>query len=242
MKNRHAAELRAMILRILAIDDEPAVLEVFKAFAEPLGCEVITVSDGLEALRYIADERFDGIFVDINMPLVDGFEVTRHVRASKINGHVPVVMVTGLDTGQNMRRGFEAGVSFFMGKPFSRARVMRLINASRGAMMRERRRHVRVAFRTRVIWAVDKQTYHFTSMDVGEGGMILQPSHGLRLGTEMAMQFSPPSERKMCHASGTIIRRGGGDSIVVQFTHIPEGALRAIQQYIAAVLSEESTA
>ncbi len=66
-----------MPARIMAVDDEPDVLRTFKTLVEPLGYEVITIVDGREAAERLKSEKFDGIFVDAQMPHLDGFELTK---------------------------------------------------------------------------------------------------------------------------------------------------------------------
>ena len=84
------------------------------------------------------------------MPYLDGFELTRLVRTLKLNGQVPIVMLTGSDDGETMRKGFDMGISFFLGKPFTRERVHKLLGAIKGSMAREQLRYVRVPLQTTV--------------------------------------------------------------------------------------------
>ena len=106
-----------MPLRIMAVDDEPEVLKLLKMFLEPLGVEVLTMVDCREAVERLNRERFDAIFVDAQMPHLDGFGLTRRIRESPLNSGAPIVMVTEYDDVETMREGFNAGVTFFLGKP-----------------------------------------------------------------------------------------------------------------------------
>ena len=108
-----------MALRILVVDDEPQVLEVFRTLLEPLGYEVLTTADSREAARRIEVENFDGIAVDGVMPQTDGFELTQKIRASRSNYGVPIIMFTEHDSAEIMRRAFQAGIRFFLAKPLS---------------------------------------------------------------------------------------------------------------------------
>ena len=72
-----------MALKILAVDDEPEILMLLKDMIEPLGCELLPVHDSREAARLIELEKFDGVIVDVKMPHLDGFELTRRIRLSR---------------------------------------------------------------------------------------------------------------------------------------------------------------
>ena len=74
-----------MSLKIMFVDDEPEVLKLFKAMAEPLGTEVQTFANSREAALRIRKEKFDGVFLDAMMPQLDGFELAKLVRASPSN-------------------------------------------------------------------------------------------------------------------------------------------------------------
>jgi CheY-like chemotaxis protein len=139
-----------MALKIMVVDDEPGVLKLLKAMVEPLGIQVVTMADSREASARLEREKFDGIFVDVRMPHMDGFELTTHVRASRSNSGIPIVMLTGLNDVQAMRQAFKVGVTFFLNKPFTREQVTRLLKAARGAMLREKRRYARLPLQTTV--------------------------------------------------------------------------------------------
>src|SRR5271157_3835465 len=105
-------------MKILLVDDEPEVCRLVKTMVEPLGVEVRTSSDSREAALILQTEKFDGIMLDVAMPNLDGVELTRKIRASPPNQQVPIIMITGMDDVETMRRAFEAGATFFIGKPF----------------------------------------------------------------------------------------------------------------------------
>jgi len=131
-------------MRILLVDDEPDVCRLFKAMVEPLGVEVCTSSDSQEAAVILENEKFDGIMLDVAMPNMDGFELARRIRSTPPNQQAPIIMITGLDDVETMRRAFGAGATFFIGKPFSREKVYAIFRTARGAMLAEQRRFARL--------------------------------------------------------------------------------------------------
>src|SRR5690348_13910163 len=79
-----------------------------------LKAEVRALSDSEQASALVNPERFDGIFVDLQMPGVDGFELARQVRKSSWNKSAPIVVVTGHDNAKIMQEAFAAGATFLI--------------------------------------------------------------------------------------------------------------------------------
>lgn len=225
-----------MALKIMVVDDEPAVLDLFKAMVKPMGCDVQTFADSREAAERLSEEKFDGIFVDVRMPHLDGFELTRRIRKTPLNRQVPIVMLTALDDADTMRKGFGAGISFFLGKPFTRERLYSLFGAVRGGMLREKRRYARLPLRTRVVctWG-DARAGHFVSgsVDISEGGMLIKPSGGLEVGQELDLEFAIPMAKRHLAPHAKVIRRDASDQIAVQFLNLTVQDREAVESYLA---------
>src|SRR5208283_4228403 len=107
-----------MSMKLLVVDDDPAALDLIKALVEPQGYEVLALTDSRRAAECVNKQPFDGVFVDVLMPKLDGFELTKLIRASRLNSRAPIVMITASQDLETMRGGFKAGVTFFLTKPF----------------------------------------------------------------------------------------------------------------------------
>jgi len=220
----------------MIVDDEPDVLELIASMVEPLGWEVMRVSDSQEAARRLENEKFDGILLDVLMPELDGFELAKRVRGSSLNRQVPIIMLTGLDDAATMRKGFSAGATCFLGKPISQERLYGLFKAMRGLLLREKRRHVRLPFRATVKCRrgpyFDRQ---FTSLSasISEGGMALATSGGSEVGEELDLQFEMPGAPKPIKVRAKVAWKEKPDSIGVQFTEIDPAHRETIQEYIS---------
>ncbi len=116
--------------KILAIDDTPENLRLAEALLAPQGYDVVCVSSGRDALGRLDRERPDLLLVDIVMPEMNGYEVTKAVRANADWRHLPVIMITATG-GADLVRSLEAGADDFVSKPFDKnellARVKSLI-------------------------------------------------------------------------------------------------------------------
>jgi DNA-binding response OmpR family regulator len=97
------------------VDDDPATVELLQEFLLAKGYEVLTASDGAEALRTVKAERPHLLLLDIQMPKLDGLEVLRQVKA--IDPTVGVIMVTGVNEEAIGRQAIELGAFDYIVKP-----------------------------------------------------------------------------------------------------------------------------
>jgi len=226
-----------MALKIMAVDDELEILKLLKSLVEPTGCDVLTFQDSREARRVIEKEKFDGIVLDARMPHLDGFQLAEHIRASRLNHDVPIVMLTGYNDVATMRRGFNAGVTFFLGKPLNREKISALFGAARGAMLKEKRKYARLPLHTTVTcrWAGHRQGQFVAgSQDICEEGMLMGPSGGLDVGQELEVEFEVPTGKTPVRTRARVVRRDKPDNIAVQFVSLSLKDQDAIRKYISA--------
>jgi len=107
-----------MSARILAVDDTPPNLRLLEALLAKDGYEVVTASSGEEALRAIAEKPPDLVLMDILMPGMDGYELTRQIRANPKTRFLPIVLMTA-SVDQDKTRALESGADDFVPKPIS---------------------------------------------------------------------------------------------------------------------------
>jgi DNA-binding response OmpR family regulator len=104
-----------MAARVLVVDDDPATVELLQDFLLAKGYEVLTASDGAEALRTLKAERPHLLLLDVMMPKLDGLEVLRQVKA--LDPTVGVIMVTGVNEEAIGRKAMELGAFDYIVKP-----------------------------------------------------------------------------------------------------------------------------
>jgi len=126
-------------MKLMVVDDDPAALDMGKSLVEPLGHEVLALADSRQAAECVNKQKFDGVFVDVQMPNLDGFQLTGLIRASRLNNRVPIVMITAFGDVATMRHGYKAGVTCFLTKPFDPEKLRGLLLAMRSASLREKR-------------------------------------------------------------------------------------------------------
>lgn len=221
-----------MEMRVLAVDDEPEVLTAIKTLLERLSCTVVAIADSRQAAERLTKEQFDGVFLDVRMPNLDGFELAKRVRASSLNGQAPIVMFTALDDVATMREGFKAGASCFLGKPVSADRITNLVKAMRSAMLGVRRRYARLPLRTPVTCKAGNQNLKSTSINISEGGMVLATSGGWEVGQEVALEFVMPQASAPIKVRAKIVHKEPTGSMAVEFLDLSNTARDAIKKYI----------
>src|SRR5215207_9398759 len=156
-----------MSARILVVDDIPANVKLLEARLSAEYFDVLTASNGAEALAMCARAECDIVLLDIMMPDMDGFEVCRRLKANPATHYIPVVMVTALDSPADRVRGLEAGADDFLTKPVSDVvLIARVRSLTRLKMMTDE-------LRMRAITSLEIGMEAPAVTDTGKGGRIL---------------------------------------------------------------------
>ncbi len=164
-------------LKLLVVEDDAASLELMTEVFESLKADVRPVSDSEEAARRVNQEKFDGIFLDLEMPRLHGFDLARWIRKSSWNKSTPIIIVTGQDQRESMQEAFAVGATFFLQKPIDRQKLNKLFRSVRGGMLENRRRYTRVPLQTTVTCAVGSRTLNGVSWNLSQGGMAVEVEH-----------------------------------------------------------------
>lgn len=139
-------------MRVLVVDDEPAVREVLARILEVEGFEVALVGDGRAAVRAQASAPADAVLLDVLMPGLDGLEVCRRLRDT--GDRTPVLMLTARDGVGDRVAGLEAGADDYLPKPFALEELLARLRA----LLR------------RCGWEQDRQTLRFDDLELDPVG------------------------------------------------------------------------
>jgi DNA-binding response OmpR family regulator len=104
---------------VLAADDDEDILELIAFRLEHSGYTVLQARDGEEALDLARTSRPDLAVLDVMMPKIDGFEVTRRLREDDSTTRIPIILLTARTQEADVQRGFDAGADDYIRKPFS---------------------------------------------------------------------------------------------------------------------------
>ncbi len=113
---------------VLVVDDNRVNRMVAKRFLQKFGCEVQEATDGLEALNILKEQEFDVVFMDCQMPNLDGLEATRLLRAREEERHTPIIAMTASALISERESCVEAGMDGFISKPVAAAEFKRVLS------------------------------------------------------------------------------------------------------------------
>jgi DNA-binding response OmpR family regulator len=115
--------------RILIADDDPAVRALLKRALEREGFDVTLASNGLEAIESIKHHDFAALLLDVHMPVFDGLETLREIRADDRSRTLPIILITGEDALSDRVLGLESGADDYLVKPFAIQEVAARVRA-----------------------------------------------------------------------------------------------------------------
>ena len=102
---------------ILVVDDTATNRQILAVFLKKLGHTVSLAEDGAQAVSMFTANRFDVVIMDVMMPVMDGYEATRRIKAACGDRWVPVIFLSALDKDENLVTGLEAGGDDYLPKP-----------------------------------------------------------------------------------------------------------------------------
>jgi len=111
----------------LLVDDDAMTRLALRRVFEQAGLEVYEAGDGMEGLMMAQQRQYHLVSTDVVMPRMDGYELTRRLRALPAFHRTPILMVTSKDLEVDRRAGFEAGVDRYVTKPFERSELLQLV-------------------------------------------------------------------------------------------------------------------
>ena len=116
------------MIRILAVDDSPSMRDMVRLSLGSAGFDVTAAANGEEALTLATQAAFDLVLLDVHMPLRNGFEVVRALRAEPQYRHTPILMLTTESSADRKREGKDAGATGWIIKPFDPAQLIATVH------------------------------------------------------------------------------------------------------------------
>ena len=127
MSQQNGQDVSLEGLRVMVIDDSKTIRRTAETLLVREGCEVVTATDGFEALAKIADHNPQIIFVDIMMPRLDGYQTCALIKNNQTFKSVPVIMLSSKDGLFDKARGRIVGSEQYLTKPFTREELLSAI-------------------------------------------------------------------------------------------------------------------
>jgi CheY-like chemotaxis protein len=224
-------------LKLLVVEDNIPSLELMTEVFISLKAEVRPINDSQKAAAMVNEEKFDGIFLDLELPNLNGFDLARLIRKSSWNKSTPIIVVTARDDRQTMQDAFAIGATFFLQKPIDRQKLSALFRTVSGGMVENRRKSTRVPIQAEVACTVGSRTVRGTSWNLSQGGMQVEVS-GLKPKDSVRLSFTLPVSGVVIDAVGLVVwasetRQG------IQFTTLSAQTQQSIRQFMAEVENME---
>jgi CheY-like chemotaxis protein len=125
---RHTAHIEAGAMKILLVEDNEMNRDMLSRRLVRNGFEVVIAVDGLEGVNLAASVQPDLILMDLSLPVIDGWEATRRVKANPATAKIPVIALTAHAMAQDKEKALTAGCDDFDTKPVELARLLEKIN------------------------------------------------------------------------------------------------------------------
>jgi two-component system, chemotaxis family, chemotaxis protein CheY len=109
---------------ILIVDDCDTTRKLLSYIVRERGYKIVSASNGIEALELMASKTVDLVLTDLNMPQMDGFELSKNIRSEAAYRDLPIIMVTTEAGEIDKKMGMDAGVTAFLTKPISPQRLL----------------------------------------------------------------------------------------------------------------------
>jgi CheY-like chemotaxis protein len=175
--------------KILLVDDTRLVLELEKSFLKLSHVEVLTAINGVEALEMIRKDPPDLIFMDMNMPLMDGITCCTQLKADPFLCSIPVIMLTTAGREGDRERASQAGCDDFLTKPIDRREFLEKARQYTDAVDR---RDLRIPCQFPAIFLLGQTPIGAQVVDIGDGGLFLASHEPVRLDTLVRLALYLP--------------------------------------------------
>ena len=227
--------------KILLVDDTKLFLKLEQEYLKQSSVMVFTASNGREALEMIRNNRPDLIYMDLNMPEMDGVTCCAAIKADPDLRSIPVILVTTEGHDDSVERCKEAGCDGFLSKPIDRKLFLEL---GRSFLQNINRRERRVSCRIKVLFRVNSgENMHGTCMDLSTRGLYVVCDRAVEVGdtVEVSMLASGSSD-DLVEAWGRIAwsninpgrkKQRLPEGFGVEFLAITEESVARIQKLLA---------
>lgn len=195
-----------MKAKVLLVDDDRQVLYLLGEVLTREGAETHCVESTALAAERIECERFDGVFLDWNMPGQTGIELARRIRNSALNFRCPIVMLTGFATPELREESLRVGINFFLAKPVSLQQVRFLFNSMRGLVLEERRTAPRLPVQTPAVCELNRRRLKGWCLNLSETGMLMMLEEAPPLNAWVNLILTLPGNSQPCELTGNVAR------------------------------------
>jgi CheY-like chemotaxis protein/anti-sigma regulatory factor (Ser/Thr protein kinase) len=153
-------------IKILAVDDEEFNLDIITEYLVEAGFEVIGARDGVIAIEKLQQNPdVDVIVLDRMMPNMDGMAVLKSINENELWRNIPVIMQTAAASSKQIQEGIEAGVYYYLAKPYNESLFLSIVRAALKDSVGHREMHDQVHKQRRTLGLMDKGRFRFRTLE-----------------------------------------------------------------------------
>jgi len=116
-------------VNFLVVEDSPTMRQLIAfALKRIQGSRVVEATDGVDALRKLAGQKFDMLLVDINMPIMDGLKLVSLVRGDPTNRDIPIIIITTEGAEEDRKKALSLGANAYLPKPIQTQELLKLVS------------------------------------------------------------------------------------------------------------------
>lgn len=223
-------DIKPLKAKILVVDDEVAICELIEAVLSGAGLEVRAINSSAKAAEVLAKEKFDAAFFDVHMPAPNGMDLAKGMRAAGFNMKTPIVMISGDADPAVLKKGFESGANFFLFKPVDRRNILRLVRATQGSILNEKRRFHRVGITCPVVIECSGKKVKGKTVDLSLGGALTETDAVFEVNAhveaDLQLAGGPP-----LHLRGSV-KRSAGHRMGILFEQLGTSETGLLQEFL----------
>lgn len=227
--------------RALVVDDDLPTCKLIQAILNSADIEAMILTESAHAAELLRNQKFDAVFLDVNMPAPDGIELARQIRAGGYNQKTPVIMITGEEDPAVLSRGFQAGVTFFLFKPINKERLLNLSRVTQSAAEREKRHFQRVVVRRKIQIRLDQDTLEGETIDVSLNGVLVQVSRTFPTGSRVQVRLDLSPGKQPLTADAIVARVVGFTRMGIHLDRIGTRERQRLQEFLLPLILVSST-
>ncbi len=223
--------------RILVAEGDSELRRILVTTMRHMGADPLCVENTESAQSLLSSEKLDGVFLDWDNNAFDPEALTVAVRKSKSNHSIPIAMLSAHPERNAVRRSFKAGTTFFLAKPFGTRELESLLNATRGAMLEERRRYQRINVTVPILceWKEGRRTKHVAgkTINISTSGVLLKLNPQPETGVAVVFEFTLPQIPGKLSLKGVVARIGPGEIVAARFLSLTKPQQDHLERFIS---------
>ena len=231
--------------KIIVVDDSPTFLMYTGLLLKRLNFKVIPAENGVEFFRLLKFGKPDAVLLDIEMPMMDGTKVLKHMKEDKQMARIPVIVLSIDSSSETIQKCKGFGCYDYLMKPVKIDRLHGVLQECFFGHTGTNRRHLRERFIRKIPVSHDGRHYEFYSETLSEGGIYLRTQDPFPIGTEIGLTL--PLEGATMAAKGDVIYTKDlyGDyldlppGMAIKFRELTDAHLRLLKGYVSDLLAKD---